>query len=305
MVITPNMSLTAWTSSDDDFDHTQLATNFALVDGHDHSPGKGTQLNAAEAIVNETITDALIAAATITGDKIADETITAALIANNTITAAQIANNTITSSQISNSAGITLEQLAAGVARLTVSTKTSAFTAADGNLYEVSTAGVAVTLPTPTSGSLISIWNGGDFATSPTAITASSGVILGNGVLSTSMDLGAGGAYVTLYANGTDWFIVGGGLDTGWVSVTLANGWTNSVGYYPASYRVIEDRVWLRGSPNVPSSDVVGFTLPVGARPASPVILDAGQYAVATNGQVSNEETDVQITFDGVSFSLT
>lgn len=95
MVITPNMTLVAWTSEDDDFDHNQLATDLALIDGHDHSPGKGKKLNAATSIISESITDDLIAPATITGDKIAGGTITGGNIAENTITADKFISNLV------------------------------------------------------------------------------------------------------------------------------------------------------------------------------------------------------------------
>ncbi len=43
-MITPNMGLTAWTLPSDPYDHSQLASNFAAIDVHDHTQGKGRQV---------------------------------------------------------------------------------------------------------------------------------------------------------------------------------------------------------------------------------------------------------------------
>ena len=118
MITTPNMSLTAWTSVSDAYNHTQLATNWGLVDTHDHSAGKGVQLNAANSIQAGTITAALFSGAidwttaigtgTITGSNIASDTITASNIANATITGSKIAANTIEGSNIDPATTITV-----------------------------------------------------------------------------------------------------------------------------------------------------------------------------------------------------
>lgn len=47
MFITSNMGLTAWDQSDDPYDHTQLASNFTAIDGHDHTPSKGVPIPSA------------------------------------------------------------------------------------------------------------------------------------------------------------------------------------------------------------------------------------------------------------------
>jgi hypothetical protein len=136
MIITPNMALVAWNADGDDFDHTQLATDIALIDGHDHSAGKGKQLNAATAIIPGSIVDSLIAAGTITGDKIASGAISTALLADGSVT---------------------LAKLAAGVARMVSSFMPSSSTLADNHLTIVA-AGVTATLPaSPEDGETIVI----------------------------------------------------------------------------------------------------------------------------------------------------
>lgn len=54
MFITPFMGLTAWDLGEDPYDHSQLATNFSALDGHDHTSSKGKQI-PTEGIVNEAI----------------------------------------------------------------------------------------------------------------------------------------------------------------------------------------------------------------------------------------------------------
>jgi hypothetical protein len=100
MIITPNMSLFAWTSTDDDFDHTQLATNFQRADAHNHTPGKGVLLDGTAAIIPGSITATAIEPGSITGTLIATGTITDNNIASGTITGDRIAASTIHGSNI-------------------------------------------------------------------------------------------------------------------------------------------------------------------------------------------------------------
>jgi hypothetical protein len=44
---TPEMSLRVWNLLTDPFDHDQLADNWAKVDQHDHTPGRGVQIPTA------------------------------------------------------------------------------------------------------------------------------------------------------------------------------------------------------------------------------------------------------------------
>lgn len=59
MKTTNKMSLRVWTSLDDDFDHEQLADNWAKLDAHDHTNGRGVQI-PTEGIADEAITEALL-----------------------------------------------------------------------------------------------------------------------------------------------------------------------------------------------------------------------------------------------------
>jgi hypothetical protein len=43
-VTSPNMGLKIWNLTSDPYDHAQLAANWAKVDQHNHSEGKGVQI---------------------------------------------------------------------------------------------------------------------------------------------------------------------------------------------------------------------------------------------------------------------
>lgn len=54
------MSLRVWTQLDDDYDHEQMADNWAKLDAHDHTNGRGVQI-PTEGIAKEAITPELLA----------------------------------------------------------------------------------------------------------------------------------------------------------------------------------------------------------------------------------------------------
>lgn len=88
MIITPNMGLVAWNNATDPYDSEELATNFAKLDEHDHTSGKGKQ-----------ITTGALADASITADKLAPSTFTA-IVPDGSITSAKLANNAVITPKI-------------------------------------------------------------------------------------------------------------------------------------------------------------------------------------------------------------
>ena len=208
MITTPNMSLTAWTSVSDAYNHTQLATNWGLVDTHDHSAGKGVQLNAANSIQAGTITAALFSGAidwttaigtgTITGSNIASDTITASNIANATITGSKIAANTIEGSNIDPATTIT-------VAGVTV-TGTGTALLVDHNAQVSGNLAVSGTITgsyTPGAGSITGTMIASGTITSG---NIASGTITGSNIAAgtiTGSNIGAGQIGATEIATGT------------------------------------------------------------------------------------------------------
>lgn len=83
-ITTPNMGLKRWDQPNDIFSYTELSNNFASIDTHDHSSGKGVQIptgGIANLAVDNTklatdaVTNTKIAAATIAGDRLVNSTI--------------------------------------------------------------------------------------------------------------------------------------------------------------------------------------------------------------------------------------
>lgn len=59
-ITSPNMGLRIWNQNSDRYDHDQLADNWAKVDFHDHSPGRGQPI-PTEAFLDGSITSAKLA----------------------------------------------------------------------------------------------------------------------------------------------------------------------------------------------------------------------------------------------------
>ena len=66
----PNMGLVQWNLGGDTFSHTELANNFAAIDNHDHTPGKGKLIPSA-AITDGAITAPKLASGAVDSTKIA------------------------------------------------------------------------------------------------------------------------------------------------------------------------------------------------------------------------------------------
>lgn len=99
MATTPNMGLTVWTGGSDLFNHTQLADNFAALDIHDHSSGKGVPITE-QGIANLAVTNGKLGANSVTGDKIADASVGATELATNAVTTAAINAQAVTQAKI-------------------------------------------------------------------------------------------------------------------------------------------------------------------------------------------------------------
>jgi hypothetical protein len=155
-----------------------------------------------------------------------------------------------------------------------------------------------VTLPAPSTANLvIGVISVNGTGAAPCTVSTPSGHILGPGVAAsaTSILLGSAGAFVVLVSDGTNWNIVAGAQDSGW----LANGSVN----YRLTANVV--RVYCTGT--VTSATSLG-TIPTGYRPAValtfPLWGGTGTLCkldVATNGAVTGSAAGGGSTVIGVN----
>lgn len=201
---TPNMGLKIWNLITDLFSHSDLASNLATVDTHDHSNGKGVQIQSAG-------------------------------IAPLAITAGKIASGSITSAQIAANAGILLTQTT-GFPFVLTSTN---ITAAPGSVT-VATSGVTITLPSPITAPPLPITiSSGATVTSASPVTVAGSSIYGPGLIAaTSFVLGQPVASVTLFPENGSWVMIAGQQDTGVLLCT-----SNQSGWVAPNIRLIGDQV--------------------------------------------------------------
>lgn len=96
MIILPNMGLVKWDSINDFFSHEQLAANFAALDAHDHTLGKGKQIPlgglAEQSVGPDNLTEEVY---TQFGEHLGPESILTANIKDGAINSAKILNGTV------------------------------------------------------------------------------------------------------------------------------------------------------------------------------------------------------------------
>lgn len=88
-ITSPNMGLKVWNLLTDPYDHAQLADNWAKVDQHDHSTGKGAQIPTGG-----------IADGAVTADKIDPSALPTLVLADDSVTTAKILNGAVTTGKL-------------------------------------------------------------------------------------------------------------------------------------------------------------------------------------------------------------
>jgi hypothetical protein len=102
---TPNLGLTVWNLKSDLYDSGQLARNFIAIDQHDHSGnGKGSPIDATNAILNGSITGAKLATPAVGTGNLADGSVTNTKLADNSVTNTAIATDAVQNAEIQNDA---------------------------------------------------------------------------------------------------------------------------------------------------------------------------------------------------------
>lgn len=109
MITTANMGLKAWDLGADPYDHRVLANNWAAIDQHDHSPGKGVRLTSAS-LQDGAVTGPKIAADAVTPDKIPNGSLTQQELAPDSVGNPQLQTNAVQTPEIQNGA-VTFDKL--------------------------------------------------------------------------------------------------------------------------------------------------------------------------------------------------
>lgn len=232
-------------------------------------------------------------------------------------------NGNVDTNNLSASAGIVSSQLATTARRLNITSKTTNYNAAAGELV-VGGAGITVNLPTPVGNKDMQIGvaaNSGVTGSSPITVASGSGnAMYGVGFSNAgNITLGTPGAVVVFQSDGSSWFCVAGGQDSGWAALSLASGFTNPGGSYGPSARILGDRVWFSGLiHNNTGGTVAGgttlATLPPGCAPASTVYMVVAASSTVNELTVPASTLTLQnvpaitlaqtVVLDGVSYRL-
>lgn len=167
--------------------------------------------------------------------------------------------------------------------------KSAPYTAVNGDLVFMTGANT-VTLPSPKApGQIVGVWSVNGTGAAPCTISTPSGAITGLGVVAaaTSVILGAAGAYMTLQSDGTNWNIVDGIQDSGWIPITgFLNSWSSNAGPgagVTAAYRKVGNWVHLGGSVTGGTSSGTAGVLPAGYRPLQGLPQFSSTYSNSFN----------------------
>lgn len=140
--VTPNLSLVVWNNLSDPYNSEQLANNFIKLDQHDHSSGRGTQIDGTSGIKSNTIGANQLAANSISSGNIVDGSVGTNELAQGSVTTTKIADLNVTGSKIAN-ATITSDKLVSGVFPALVTTLPGS--PVDGDEIYYQTSGMAAT----------------------------------------------------------------------------------------------------------------------------------------------------------------
>lgn len=109
MYTSPNLGLTIWDQNVDDFNHSQLLTNWVALDAHDHTLGRGVQIGQA-GIATDAIGAAQIQPAAIGNPALQPLSVATSNLQDQSVTTGKIATGAITGNLIPTGA-ITIAKL--------------------------------------------------------------------------------------------------------------------------------------------------------------------------------------------------
>lgn len=236
----------------------------------------------------------------------------------NLIPTGGIANGAVTTAKIANGA-VTLAQAATGFVQLSPIAPIGSATAVNGQLV-VAPPSSTITLPTAALGVVVGVIAANNVtAANLVTVTRAGGAtatINGVGLLAaTSFPLGMPLACTILVCDGTNWQIVSGQQDTGWLSIALPVGFTAVAGAYTPAARAVGNMVTLTGRWSAGADTALNVTLPSGVAPANALVLTAncvtGGVTTAARVQILNTGalsllgvSTTNLGIDGLSYRL-
>lgn len=200
--------------------------------------------------------------------------------------------------------------------------KSAIYTSVPGD-FVIMTGGHVVTLPAvATVGACVGLINAD--ANAATGITgAGSAKILGPGLGSgtaagTTVPVGGQGSYLVVESDGTNWQIIAGSQDSGWIAPSFTNSYASAGStYYAISYRLIANRVYWRGAFTTMGSTGLApmAALAAAYRPSKQIAVmcpgfggTAGTYNILIDASgvstLNYGGSPSQIFMDGLSYSI-
>jgi hypothetical protein len=173
---------------------------------------------------------------------------------------------------------------------IAVSASTNPLVAGGAYIVTTGASALTMTLPAPgVAGNIIAVKKADNTAGTITINSGIYGDFLGPGIpaSTTTIQISAVGASITLLCDGSNWHVVAGAQDTGWLPIpTYTNSWFSSsgpaTGGTVAGYRVTGDVVRLGGIISGGTTGTLAFTLPATAYPARNLTLMSADTSTPT-----------------------
>lgn len=175
----------------------------------------------------------------------------------------------------------------------------SAIYTANNNDFVQMTGAHALTLPSPSAGLVVGMQQ---VTTAAATIVSPSGAIKGpgvaayqtaTGVAATTIPLATAGAFVVLVADGTNWNIVAGAMDTGWIQFDsqLINSWVVDTTHI--YWRQVGNRVNFNGAIKSGLTDTL-WVSNSGTASAQPPAPTQANFGIPLTASASNVPTPAQ-----------
>lgn len=190
-------------------------------------------------------------------------------------------NGNLDTTNLSATAAIKRSQMAGGFGNLKL-TNQGNYTASDGDWVNSTGGGTTINLPpTPAVNATVAVTSASNATgANPTTVNGNGNNIYGKGSNTAWSSIGFGTPNETIMFMflGGSWQMVVGELDTGWVNITLINGWAALAGSFIPQYRRRGNGVQFRGGlSSATATSTTVSSLDSNSRPSSTVVFPVAQ----------------------------